>query len=468
MQRLLLLITLIALAVLTWAQPGSDRPSLAIINVSVVDVTGSPVRPGMTVIIKDGRIVGISKTAKHAFPMNTKIVDARNKFLIPGLWDMHVHTIFGDWIPGGKDVSLPLFVANGITGIRDMGGDLDTLLQWRSQISAGAILGPRMIIAGPMLDGPKSRFPSSISIATAQEGRKAVDDLKAKGVDFIKVQSFITRDGYFAVADEAKKLGITFVGHVPDSIRATESIDAGQKSIEHLTGIFEGASTAEDSFIQGSRKGPKRYLDTYTDTLAAALISRMARSHTWLVPTLVWERGQWLIDDIDYSHNADLKYAPASWQHKSWPSFTKGILAELDTDEVSVRRRFVQKEFEIVNAMRKAGVPILAGTDTAAAVAVLPGFSLHTELECFVQAGFTPLEALQTATVNPAKFLGLQSEMGTVEKGKLANLVLLDANPLEDIRNTRKIAAVILNGRLLDRAELDQILAQIAAYANGH
>jgi imidazolonepropionase-like amidohydrolase len=422
----------------------------------------------MTVIIKDGRIVGISKTAKHAFPMNTKIVDARNKFLIPGLWDMHVHTIFGDWIPGGKDVSLPLFVANGITGIRDMGGDLDTLLQWRSQISAGAILGPRMIIAGPMLDGPKSRFPSSISIATAQEGRKAVDDLKAKGVDFIKVQSFITRDGYFAVADEAKKLGITFVGHVPDSIRATESIDAGQKSIEHLTGIFEGASTAEDSFIQGSRKGPKRYLDTYTDTLAAALISRMARSHTWLVPTLVWERGQWLIDDIDYSHNADLKYAPASWQHKSWPSFTKGILAELDTDEVSVRRRFVQKEFEIVNAMRKAGVPILAGTDTAAAVAVLPGFSLHTELECFVQAGFTPLEALQTATVNPAKFLGLQSEMGTVEKGKLANLVLLDANPLEDIRNTRKIAAVILNGRLLDRAELDQILAQIAAYANGH
>ena len=469
MKRVLVLTILVGLAVsASWAQPGSERPSLAIINVSVIDVTGRPVRPGMTVIIKDGRIVDISKTAKHSLPMSTKIVDARNKFLIPGLWDMHVHTIFGDWIPGGKDVSLPLFVANGITGIRDMGGDLDTLLQWRSQISAGAILGPRMIIAGPMLDGPKSHFPSSVSITTAAEGRKAVDDLKAKGVDFIKVQSFITREGYFAVADEAKKLGITFVGHVPDSIRATESIDAGQKSIEHLTGIFEGASTAEDSFIQGSSKGPKRYLDTYTDTLAAALISRMARSHTWLVPTLVWERGQWLIDDIDYSHNADLKYAPASWQHKSWPSFTKGILAELDTDEVSVRRRFVQKEFEIVNAMRKAGVPIMAGTDTAAAVAVLPGFSLHTELECFVQAGFTPLEALQTATLNPAKFLGLQSEMGTVEKGKLANLVLLDGNPLEDIRNTRKIAAVVLNGRLLDRAELDQILAQIAEYANGH
>jgi imidazolonepropionase-like amidohydrolase len=452
----------------TWAQSGVDRPLLAIINVNIVDVTGSPVRSGMTVIVKDGRIVNISKTTKHSLPMGTKVVDARNKFLIPGLWDMHVHTIFGDWIPGGKEVSLPLFVANGVTGIRDMGGDLDTLLQWRSQVSAGSILGPRMIISGPMLDGPKSRFPSSISIATAEEGRKAVDDLKAKGVDFIKVQSFITRDGYFAVADEAKKLGITFVGHVPDTIRASESIHAGQKSIEHLTGIFEAASTAEDSFIQGSSKGPKRYLDTYNDVLAAKLISLMAHSHTSLVPTLVWERGQWLVDDIDYSHNSDLKYAPASWQHKSWPSFTKGILAELDTDEVSVRRRFVEKEFEVVNAMRKAGVPIMAGTDTAAAVAVLPGFSLHTELECFVQAGFTPLEALQTATVNPAKFLGLQSEMGTIDKGKLANLVLLDANPLEDIRNTRKIAAVVLNGRLLDRAELDQILSQVATYAGSH
>jgi imidazolonepropionase-like amidohydrolase len=468
-KRILAITTFIILAVFAAsAQSSSNRPSFAIINVNVIDATGSPVQPGMTVIIQGDRIVHIGKTAKHKLPMNTKIVDAHNKFLIPGLWDMHVHTIFGDWIPGGKEVSLPLFVANGVTGIRDMGGDLDTLLQWRSQISAGSLLGPRMIVSGPMLDGPKSRFPSSVAIATAEEGRKTVDDLKAKGVDFIKVQSFITREGYFAVSEETKKVGMTLVGHVPDSIRASEAIDAGQKSIEHLTGIFEGASTAEDSFIQGSSKGPKRYLDTYNDALATKLISRMARNHTWLVPTLVWERGQWLVDDIDYSHDPVLKYAPASWQQKSWPSFTKGILAELDTDEVSVRRRFVAKEFEIVNTMRKAGVPIMAGTDTAAAVAVLPGSSLHTELECFVQAGFTPMEALQTATLNPAKFLGLERQLGTVEKGKLANLVLLDANPLDDIGNTRKIAAVVLNGRLLERAELDQILNQVAMYASSH
>jgi len=463
-RKILVITGFLVLAVFT----ASTQTPIAITNVNVIDATGSPVQSGMTVIIQGDRIVNIGKTAKTKPPKNAKTVDAHGKFLIPGLWDMHVHTIFGDWIPGGKEVSLPLFVANGVTGVRDMGGDLDTLRQWRSQISAGTILGPRMIIAGPMLDGPKSHFPSSISIATAEEGRKAVDDLKAKDVDFIKVQSYITRDGYFAVSDETKKLGMIMVGHVPDSIRASEAIEAGQKSIEHLTGIFEGASTAEDKFIHGSAKGPKIYLDTYNDSLATALIAQMARNHTWLVPTLVWERGQWLIDDIDYSHNPDLKYAPDSWQHKSWPSFTKGILAELDTDEVSVRRRFVQKEFEIVNAMRKAGVPIMAGTDTAAAVAVLPGFSLHTEMECFVQAGFTPMEALQTATLNPAKFLGLQRQMGTIEKGKLANLVLLDANPLDDIRNTRKIAAVVLNGRLLDRAELDKVRSQIAAFATAH
>lgn len=464
MSKIFVVIIFFVLSVFT----AFTQTQLAITNVNVIDATGSPVQPGMTVIIQNGRIVNIGKSAKLKVPGNARVVDAHGKFLIPGLWDMHVHTIFGDWIPGGKEVSLPLFVANGVTGVRDMGGDLDTLLQWRSQISGGTILGPRMIISGPMLDGPKSHFPSSISIATADEGRKAVDDLKAKGVDFIKVQSYITREGYFAVSSETKKLGMTLVGHVPDSIRAREAIDAGQKSIEHLTGIFEGASTQEDKFISGSSKGPRIYLDTYKDALATALISQMARNHTWLVPTLAWERGQWLIDDIDYSHDPALKYAPDSWQHKSWPSFTKGILAELDTDEVSVRRRFVQKEFEIVYAMHKAGVPIMAGTDTAAAVAVLPGFSLHTELEYFVQSGFTPMEALQTATLNPAKFLGLQNELGTVEKGKRANLVLLEANPLDDIKNTRKIAAVVLNGRLLDRAELDQILAQVATYASSH
>jgi len=246
------LIALLAIltALTTSAQSNPQEPLLAITHVSVIDATGSPAQTDMTVTVRGDRIVKIEKTSKSKLPKSAKIVDASGKFLIPGLWDMHVHTIFGEWIPGGREVSLPLFVANGVTGVRDMGGDLDTLLAWKREISAGTLLGPRMVIAGPMLDGPKSRFPSSLSIATPDEGRKAVDELKAKGVDFIKIQSFIPRDAYFAVVEEAKKQGLIFAGHVPDAVRAVEASDAGQKSIEHLTGVFEGCAPAkvEDEF----------------------------------------------------------------------------------------------------------------------------------------------------------------------------------------------------------------------------
>jgi hypothetical protein len=211
-----------------------------------------------------------------------------------------------------------------------------------------------------------------------------------------------------------------------------------------------------------------RFLQTYDASRCATLIASFARNHTWQVPTLVWERGQWLVDVTDISQDPNLKYAPLSWQQRSWPQFTKGILADLDTDPVADRRRFVHKELEVIRAMRDAHVPLMAGTDTAAGVDVLPGFSLHTELEYLVEAGLSPMEALQTATRNPAEFLGLLSETGTVEENKTANLVLLDANPLEDIRNTRKIRAVFLNGRLLTRQDLDQVLERISAFAAGH
>lgn len=451
------------------ASQRNRRPVLLIRNVTVIDATGAPARPGMTVIIEGNRVTRIVPVTQEKAPPDgsLRVLDGTGKFLIPGLWDMHVHIVFGDWIPGGKEVSLPLFVANGVTGVRDMGGDLDVEQQWRKEIAAGTLIGPRMILAGPMLDGPHSRFPSSLSIATPDEGRQAVDDLKRKGADFIKVQSFIPRDAYFAVVDEAKRQHIVLVGHVPDAIRASEASDAGQKSIEHFTGVFEGCSPLEDQFLKGN-KTPGQFLDSYDDARAQKLIAQFARNHTWQVPTLVWERGQWLIDDIDYSHDPLLKYAPVTWRKKTWPMFTESILKELDTDDVSVRRRFVKKELEIALAMHRAGVRFMAGTDTAAGVDVLPGSSLHTEMQYFVEAGFTPMEALQTATKNPAEFLGVLNERGTVEEGKIADLVLLDANPLDDIRNTRKIRAVILNGRPLVRSELDQLLDGVAQYASVH
>jgi imidazolonepropionase-like amidohydrolase len=431
--------------------------TLAITHVTVIDATGAPPQPDMTVIVKDGRIVELGKSAAVKDPAAATIVDGAGRYLIPGLWDMHVHTVFGDWLPRNEKIVLPLFVANGVTGVRDMGGDLDVLKVWRASIKAGRLLGPRMVIAGPMLDGPVPRFPSSAPVKDAAQAREVVDDLKARGVDFIKIQSLIPRDGYFAAADEARKLGIVFVGHVPDAVRASEASNAGQKSIEHFTGIFEGCSTIEDQLI----KGPKSLgvnVKTYDPARAQALIALMAKNQTWQVPTLVWERGQWLVDDIDLSHDPLTKYAPPAWKDRTWPMFVKDIMKDMDTDPLAVRKQFVQMELDMTLAMFRAGVPFMAGTDTAAGVHVFPGFSLHQELGLFVRAGLSPMQALQTATLNPAKFLGTLADQGTVERGKVADLVLLDANPLDDIANTQKIRAVILAGRYFDRAALDRML----------
>jgi imidazolonepropionase-like amidohydrolase len=434
--------------------------TLALTHVTVIDATGAPMLPDMTVVIRDKRIVDLGKSRDVRPPRDAAIVEARGQYVIPGLWDMHVHTVFGDWLPRNEKVTLPLFVANGVTGVRDMGSDLEVVKRWRAEIEAGRLLGPRMIIAGPMLDGPVPRFPSSAPVATASDGRKVVDDLKARGVDFIKIQSLIPRDGYFAAAEEAKKLGLTFVGHVPDAVRASEASNAGQRSIEHFTGIFEGCSTIEDDLI----KGPKSLgvnVKTFDPVRARSLIELMARNQTWQVPTLVWERGQWLVDDIDLSHDPLIKYAPAAWKDRTWPMFVREITEGMDTDPLPVRKHFVQMELDMTLAMFRAGVPFMAGTDTAAGVHIFPGFSLHDELALFVRAGLTPMQALQTATRNPALFLGRLADMGTVEKGKLADLVLLDANPLEDIANTRRIRAVVLAGRYFGRGDLDRMLKQV-------
>ncbi len=467
MHRAFASVFLVIFSIATIVVPSSAAdPVLAFRHVNVIDATGSPVRPDMTVVVEGQRIVDLGKSGHVQIPKSAKIVDASGKFLIPGLWDMHVHTIFGDWIPKDEKIILPLFVANGVTGVRDMGSDLEAVKQWRSQIAAGKLLGPRMIVAGPMLDGPTPRFPSSVPVSDSASGRKVVDDLKNAGVDFIKIQSLVPRDGYFAAASEANKLGITFVGHVPDAVRASEASSAGQKSIEHFTGVFEGCSTIEDQLLKG-RKTLGQNVATFNPERAKTLIALFAKNQTWQVPTLAWERGQWLVDDIDLSQDPLIKYAPVAWKNRTWAMFKKDILETMDTDPLPVRKRFVQMELEMTLAMFRAGVPFMAGTDTAAGIHIFPGFSLHQELALFVEAGLTPMQALQTATLNPAKFLGTTANMGTVEKGKIADLVLLDANPLEDINNTRKIQAVVLAGRYFSRAQLDEMLhgVEVAAAA---
>jgi imidazolonepropionase-like amidohydrolase len=431
--------------------------TLVITDVNVVDVRTGEIRPDQIVILEFNRITSVGPRKSTRYPRNAPSVNAKGGYLIPGLWDMHVHLKFGEWFPLAQEISLPLFVANGITGVRDMGSDLEFIQDWRNEIEGNRLLGPRIYTSGPMLDGPKPRFPSSVAITTPEDGRRAVNDLKRSGSDFIKLQSLIPRDAVFAIAEEAKKEEIAFEGHVPDSVRASEMSEAGMRSFEHLIGIFEGSSPLEDEFLKGG-KNEAKFLASYDPARAATLAALLAKNQTWQCPTLVWERGGNLIDVTDFSKDTRAKYVPTAWKDVTWKTFTHQVETEFNTDDLDTRKKFVEKELEVVQLLHKAGVPFLAGTDTPPGVYIFPGFSLHEELQRFVAAGFTPLEALQTATLNPAKFMHMEDKLGTIEQGKYADLVLLDENPLAKIENTQKIAAVILNGRYFSRKDIQKIL----------
>ena len=448
------------------AQKPSVNDLLVVDNVTVVDVRTGKLKPDQTVILERHRIFSIRPSKSAKYPPDADRVNGRGGYLIPGLWDMHVHLVFGDWFPDAKDISLPLFIANGVTSVRDMGSELDVVQDWRTQIEAGQLIGPRILTSGPMLDGPRPRFPSSIAIASPEEARHAVDDLKAHGADFIKLQSLLPRDAVLAIAEEARKREIAFAGHVPNAMRASDMSEAGMKSFEHLIGIFEGSSTAEDAFLEGG-KTEGRFLATYDEARAASLAALLAKNHTWQCPTLVWERGGNLLDVSDFSGDARVKYVPGPWKNKTWKRFTEEITQGYGTDDIATRRKFIDKELEVVRMLEKAGVPFLAGTDTPAGVHIFPGFSLHEELERFVAAGFTPLEALQTATLNPAQFFGMAGQLGAIEEGKLADMVLLSANPMEDIANTEKIAGVFVNGRYFSHSQIEKLLRGVEAAARG-
>ncbi|HEY4129788.1 MAG TPA: amidohydrolase family protein [Gemmatimonadaceae bacterium] len=454
--------------------------TLTITNASVVDVASGKIQPHSTITIDGNRITRVETRSGGGSPPTStqrgRVVDAHDAYVIPGLWDMHTHAYFGWSREFGDSYVLPLFIANGITGVRDMGSDLDAVLAARRAVAEHKLVGPRMIVSGPMLDGPTVSFAASIAIKTPEDGRHAVDSLKGRGVNFIKVQSGVPREAYFAIADEAKQRGIVFEGHVPDAIRASEAIAAGQRTFEHLIGIFEASTpvAVEDQLIHrkyGAGKQPAlnkslaTFLDRYDPARENAIIQLLAQKQVWQCPTLFWERGQWLVDTIQYRLDPDSAYTPQTWLAKKYPSMQKSILGSMDADPLGVRTRFVAHELDIVHKLYAAGVPLLAGTDTPAGVDVTPGISLHLELQRFVAAGLTPLQALQTATINPARFFGKTADYGAVQGGRVADLVFLSGNPLSDIRNTRTISGVVADGRYWSPADLDSLRGKIRAVA---
>lgn len=457
-----------------WQAPAADN-ALILKHVTVIDATGSAPQKNMTVVLTNDRIAAFASKVNERRYTNAKIVDATGKFLIPGLWDMHVHWEDKDY--------LPLFIANGVTGIRIMWG-FPVHHEWRTEIEKDTLLGPRLYIASAIVDGPNPVWPGSVVASNAVDGRQAVKNAKAEGADFVKVYSLLSRDAYFAIADEAKKEGIPFVGHVPMSITAQEASMAGQMSIEHLDGILNACSSRQTELLKSAQAMLAQHLDTnrpsgmldvlaewhrelemaldsYSPAKANALFATFRQNHTWQCPTFTVLRIITL--DGPQTNDMRLKYMPPGLR-SDWSDTNQ--FRRKPAEFQAFGQRYFKKQLEIAGAMQRAGVDILAGTDTENPYC-FPGFSLHDELEFLVQAGLTPMEALQAATRNPARFMGRENELGTIEKGKLADLVLLDANPLKDISNARRINAVIYRGKLYSRHDLDEMLAKIEALASG-
>jgi imidazolonepropionase-like amidohydrolase len=419
--------------------------TVAIRDVTVVDVRDGALHPGHTVLVAGNRIVAVGPTREVATP-HAEVVEATGRYIIPGLWDMHVHSVANVALDraiesvAAHEWHFPLFLAHGVTGVRNMNdgtGDatLELTKSVRRQLAEGNLRGPpRFLTAGPSVDGDPPLGSNPVIVRTAAKARAAVDQLASNGADLIKVYENVSREVYFAIIDEARRRKIPVDGHVPFRVTAAEVADAGQRTVEHPDALAAGCSTAAEA----ERNRFAKVLADYNSLRESEKFLAMFRHVRAL-----------------YDTRDPVACASAIEAYRR-----NGVAV---TADLLAYHHVVHAEQVLANADRmrlvhEAGVLLLAGTDVGVPLQV-PGISLHVELERLVEAGLTPLEALQAATLNPARVLKMTESLGTVEPGKLADLVLLDANPLENIRNTRKIRAVVANGRLYRRADLDQLLA---------
>ncbi|HEX8362376.1 MAG TPA: serine hydrolase [Longimicrobium sp.] len=455
--RFLILAILPALAIMravpSSAQTARASPVLAITDVTVVDVANATLRPHQTVVTAGGRIRSIGPTGgRPAIPRGASVVRGTGKYLIPGLWDMHVHLTAA----GATDI--PLFVAHGVTGVRDMGGTWEVIQRWRHAIDVGTVVGPRVRTAGPIIENARwlqrvrsipegaaflDAYPR-FGVSTVEEAKSAVDSLARLGVDFIKVRNAPPDEAYLALLQHARSRGLSVVGHAPGNTSGfRRAIDAGQAGIEHLDYLADALDSLSAAERHSLFAGMARHSTRYTPTI----VSEMPRMYSPAAMTAAVNDSLGRLDPRRrYVSDVLLQF----WRTQE--AFDK-------YENPRNWSEIIPRELGYVREIHQAGVTFLAGTDFGTRL-VYPGWSLHDELALLVErASLSPAEALQAATINAASFFNEDRDFGTVEVGRRADLVLLDANPLEQIRNTRRINAVILAGRLLDRAQLDRLEA---------
>ena len=458
------------------AEPVVTGHPVAFVGATVVDVERGVSVPGRTVLVERGRIAAVGPDGGVALPPRTRRVDARGRYLIPALWDMHAHVFAVSPL-----LDLPLYVAYGVTGVRDLQscpreGDPfiscpEDKRRWTREAEEGRRVGPRIVYTTSfMANGPGMRerisgVPRFYGTETPEEARAFVRHFAAQGVDGIKVYDRLPREAYFALAAEARRLGLEVVGHRPHAVSAVEAAAAGQRSVEHARVFLHEAYPGSAALRAAAgterwREERQRMVDEHDPAMAQEIFAAFVAHGTWYVPTHLTRWRDAYADHPAVREDTLLRYLHPlmKWQ------LTEDLDATLTADSSAEARRgyrdFYLKGLELTGAAHRAGVKVLAGTDY-----VVAGADLHRELVQLVAAGLSPAEALRTATLNPALYLGMEREHGSISPGKVADLVLLDADPLRDIRNTQRIRAVVFNGNLYDRRALDGLHAAVRARA---
>ena len=442
------MLRLFALGICAFATQLANADSAAFVNVNVIAMNDDSVIPAQTVIVNGDRVVAIGDVEVTVLPDDAEIIDGTDRYLLPGLTEMHGHVT--STTADSLDSVLGLFVANGVTTVRGMLGR-PTHLELRQRIIEQNVLGPRLITSGPSFNGNSVDSP-----------KHAVEMVKAQfqaGYDFLKIHPGLTHSEFMAIAEAANELGIPFAGHVPSDVGVPDALSAGISSIDHLDGYMQTlVSPNEDptggvggffGLLLAADADESRIKKTAEATAAAGV---------WVVPTeALFEHSVNGVSPEDVGNWSEMKYVSRGTVNQ-WVNQKRELINDPKVS-LELRMRAIELRRQIILALHRAGAGLLLGSDSPQRFNV-PGFALHRELEYLVAAGLTPFDALRTGTVNPAVFFGSEVDAGTIEVGKVADLVLLDQNPLEDIKNIRRVHGTMLRGRWVNRPEIDAILAR--------
>jgi len=457
------------------SQAQKAKYKIVFTNANIVDVVNNKIIPHQLIAISGDTIAEVDETGNVNQYKADRYVDAKNHYILPGLWDMHIHFRGGDSLAEANKKLLPLFLAYGVTTVRECGGDMTTtVLTWKKQVQQGELVGPNIFTSGPKIDGPGAYWGGSLEVETPEQVSKALDSLQKLNVDFVKVyDSKISREAYLELITQAHKRGMKITGHMPFTVKLTEGVERGMDGSEHMFNVYKACSSKEDSLtdlIQQRQHTDKPigfyaavpyFYDSYDENKARELFKYLAQKKFTITPTL-WVVQNDLVDLKYQDHSTDSLLSYIDPKIQATYSLRLNS-AKKQSDEMNIAlKKFMLKTNSMVPQMYAAGVNILAGSDCGAFNSFMyPGESLHEELKLMVTSGLTPAQALQTATVNGAKFMGDAGFYGSIQKGKSADMILLKADPLRDIQAIDRIDMVFSNGRLYTKSDLNNLLQSI-------